>query len=243
MINEELLGKIYNGDCVEFMRELPDGCIDLILSDPPYGIDFCSSRTTRKEFIKNDSLDEWMSLLKQMLPQFRRILTDTGCCVCCCGGGGKTPVTAMFTMEAIKHFNLIQTLVWRKFNGLGWRYRPAYENILVLSKSENNYNFYDESKKCINVIEGINQDIPQYNADIGGEDEHPTQKPVRLMQRLILIHSKENHIVFDPFMGGGATGVAAEILGRRWLGCEIVPKYIELANKRIKEEAMQLKMF
>ena len=73
-----------------------------------------------------------------------------------------SPVTAIFTIEAIKHFKLIQTLVWKKFIGLGWRYRPSYENIIILSKDYKKYNFFDTSKKCSNVIEGINQDIPQY---------------------------------------------------------------------------------
>src|SRR3990167_8061966 len=237
---EHLLGKIHQGDCLPFMQSLPDKCVDLILTDPPYGINFCSSRTNRKEFIANDGFKEWQKMLPVMLPQFKRILTDTGCC-CCCGGGGKTPVTAIFTIEAIKHFNLIQTLVWRKLIGLGWRYRPSYENIIILSKDKDNYNFYDDSKKCSNVIEGINQDIPQYNADKGGEDEHPTQKPIQLMQRLILTHSLKDHIIFEPFAGGGSTLVAAEILGRRWMGCEIKSKYVAIANKRIEAERMHLK--
>jgi site-specific DNA-methyltransferase (adenine-specific) len=183
-----------------------------------------------------------MALFPKMLAQFKRILTDTGCCCCCCGGG-KTPVTAIFTIESIKHFSLIQTLVWRKFIGLGWRYRPSYENIIVLSKAPDNYNFYDDSKKCSNVIEGINQDIPEYKADQGGEDEHPTQKPVRLMQRLILTHSLKEHIVFDLFMGGGTTAVAAEILGRRWLGCELKPEYVSMGMRKVEAERSQLKLF
>ena len=186
--------KLILKDCLQEMRKIPDKSIDLVLTDPPYGINFCSSRANRKEFIKNDGLDEWQSMLPEMLSEFKRILTDTGCCCCCCGGG-KTPVTAIFTIEAIKHFNLIQTLVWKKFIGLGWRYRPSYENIVILSKDPQNYNFYDTSKKCSNVIEGINQDIPQYRGnEPGNHDDHPTQKPIALMEHLLKIHSKENEI-------------------------------------------------
>src|SRR3990167_11096188 len=103
--------QIYLGDCLEIMSTITDKSIDMILVDPPYGINFCSSRTNRKEFIKNDGLDDWQAMLPDMLSQFKRILTDTGCCCCCCGRG-KTPVTSIFTMEGIKHFSLIQTLVW-----------------------------------------------------------------------------------------------------------------------------------
>src|SRR3990167_8447310 len=198
------------GDCLEIMKEFPDKSFDSIITDPPYGIDFCSSWTSRKERLENDKLTDWQEMLPLMLLEFKRVITGTGCCCCCCGGGGgKTPVTAIFTMEAIKHFNLIQTLVWKKFIGLGWRYRPSYENIVILSKDKDNYAFYDETKKCSNVIEGINQDIPQYRGNEAGySDEHPTQKPVELMEKLITIHSKENDLILDSFMGSGTTLIA-----------------------------------
>ena len=230
---DEIINKVIQGDCIEVMRNIPDKSIDLILTDPPYGINFCSPWTNRKERLQNDKLDDWKEMLPKMLAEFKRILTDTGCCCCCCGGG-KTPVTALFTIEAIKHFYLIQTLVWRKFLGLGWRYRPAYENIVILSKSKDDYAFYDETKKCGNVIEGINQDIPSYNGDkAGGIDEHPTQKPIELMNHLIKIHSKPNDLIIDPFLGQGTTALSAKQLGRRWIGIEISPHYCAIARKRL----------
>jgi len=233
--------KLILGDCLIEMKKIADKSVDLVLTDPPYGINFCSSWTNRKEFIKNDGLDDWQSMLPIMLTEFKRILTDTGCCCCCCCGGGKTPVTAIFTIEAIKHFNLIQTLVWKKFIGLGWRYRPSYENIVVLSKDLKNYNFYDTSKKCSNVIEGINQDIPQYRGgEAGYHDEHPTQKPIALMKKLILIHSKEGDTVLDPFMGSGTTGVAAKELGRNFIGIEILSDYFAIAKRRIDQTMQNL---
>ena len=218
--------KLYNENCLEGMKRIPDNSVDLVLTDPPYGIDFCSSMTNRKERLQNDKFGNWKDMLTPMLREFKRILTDTGCCCCCCGGG-KAPVTAILTLEAIKYFNLIQTLVWKKYIGLGWRYRPAYENILILSKSKDDYNFYDTSKRCSNVIENINQDIPQ-------SDEHPTQKPVSLMKHLLQIHSNENDLVCDPFFGSGTTAVACKNLGRNFIGFEIDKTYYEMAKSRIE---------
>jgi len=232
---EQAIGNVVCGDCLDLMKMIPDKAIDLVLTDPPYGINYLSPWTDNHDIIKNDKMADWLELLPNMLRQFNRILTDTGCCCCCCCGGGKTPVTALFTIEAIKHFNLIQTLVWRKFIGLGWRYRPAYENIVILSKSKDKYNFYDTTKSCSNVIEGINQDIPN-------SEEHPTQKPAELMGRMINIHSIQNYIVLDPFCGGGSTLISAERLGRRWIGCEISEEYCTIADKRIKAERDQLKL-
>jgi len=236
IICEKPRSEIYLSDCLEVMKTIPDKSIDLVLTDPPYGINFVSPWTKRKEKLQNDKLDDWQEMIIPMLQEFKRILTDTGCCCCCCGGGGgKTPVTAIFTIEAIKHFNLIQTLVWKKFIGLGWRYRPSYENMVVLSKDPKDYNFYDTTKKCSNVIEGINQDIPQYRGgEAGFHDEHPTQKPIALMKKLIEIHSIKDHLILDPFMGSGTTGVACKELGRNFIGIEIEPKYYEIAKRRIQ---------
>jgi len=225
------IGNVVCCDCIELMKLIPDKAIDLTLTDPPYGINFCSNWTNRKERLQNDDYNDWLLLLADTLPEIKRVLSDIACC-CCCGGGGKTPVTAIFTIEAIKHFNLIQTLVWKKFIGLGWRYRPSYENIVVLSKSKDGYSFYDESKKCSNVIEGINQDIPQF-------DEHPTQKPLELMKRLIEIHSKPDDLIFDPFAGSFTTALAAEQLGRRWICADISEKYCEIGDKRLARERSQ----
>jgi site-specific DNA-methyltransferase (adenine-specific) len=218
------MNKIYQGNCLEIMKQIPDESIDMILTDPPYGIDFKSAWQTYQKRIENDKLEDWQILLPKMLSEFKRILKPDGCC-CCCGGGGKTPVTAIFTLEAIKYFNLIQTVVWRKFIGLGWRYRPAYENIVILSKNKDKYNFYDTSKKCANLIEGINQKIPR-------KGEHPTQKPVELMEHFLKIHSKEGDIILDPFNGGGSTGVACKNLKRQFFGCELSPEYCEIAKAR-----------
>jgi len=227
--------QIYNADCMDVLTDMPDKSVDLVLTDPPYGINYLSPWTNNHAKIENDEIGDWTDLMEKVLPEFKRIITDSGCCCCCCCGGGKTPVTALFTIEAIKHFNLIQTLVWRKFIGLGWKYRPAYENILILSKSKNDYNFYDTSKTCSNVFEGINQDIP--NAE-----EHPTQKPVKLMQRLLKIHSIENYLVLDPFLGGGSTAEACAIMKRRCIGIEISKEYCDIAIKRVIESQKQYEL-
>ncbi|MCP4566513.1 MAG: site-specific DNA-methyltransferase [FCB group bacterium] len=228
--------KLHLGDCLDVLPTIASGSVDMILTDPPYGIGFLSNWTTHQAKIANDGFDEWLELLPLWLAEMRRVLTPQGCCCCCCGGGGgggKTPVTALFTIEAIKHFNLIQTLVWRKFIGLGWRYRPSYENIVVLCKDKNDYNFFDETKKCSNVIEGINQEIPQ-NGD------HPTVKPQRLMERLVHIHTQPGMTICDPFMGSGTTGVAALELGRNFIGIELDEKYFKIAQKRISQRQNRL---
>ena len=73
--------------------------------------------------------------------------------------------------------------------------------------------------------------------------EHPTQKPEALIRWCLNEIAKDGTIVFDPFMGSGTTAVACERLGRKWFGCELEPKYVAIANKRIEAERNQLKLF
>lgn len=73
--------------------------------------------------------------------------------------------------------------------------------------------------------------------------EHPTQKPLPLFEYICREYAKDDWVVFDPYMGSGTTAVACERLGRKWFGCELEPKYVEIANKRIEAERAQLKLF
>jgi len=224
---------LYCGDCRDILPQFPDKSFDLVLTDPPYGIDYLSNRTDNHNKIINDGFDLWQTKLPEWLQELKRVINDSGCCCCCCGGGGKTPVTAIFTLEFIKHFNLIQTLVWDKLTiGLGWRYRPSYETIIIGSKDKDNYNFYDESKTVSNVLK-FNNVIPQ-------KGEHPTVKPVPLMKRLIQIHSLSDHIILDPFCGSGTTLVAAKQLGRKAVGIEISEKYCQLTTDRLRQKELFL---
>jgi len=230
-------GVLYCGDCLEILP-LFDACsVDLVLTDPPYGVGYLSNRTKNHKKIINDGFDEWLNSISGWLSAFQRACKKEACCCCFCGGGGgKTPATALFTIEAIKHFNLIQTVVWEKNLGLGWKYRPRYENVVVLSKSKDNYNWFDTSKKAGNVIEGINQQVPK-------KGDHPTQKPVELMELFLHYHTQKGMLVLEPFAGGGSTLIACERLNRRWIGIEISEEYCEIAKRRLEKETEQIKLF
>ena len=180
---------IYNADCMEIMQTLPNESIDAIITDPPYGISFLSPWTNNHKKIANDGLEEFKYALPLWLKEFHRLLTPTGVACCCCCGGGATPVSQIFTLELLKQgFYLIQTLIWdKKTIGLGWRYRPSYETILVFSKSKDKYNWYTERKDVSNILRWGNI-IPQ-------KGDHPTPKPVNLMRELILLNTKDEQTV------------------------------------------------
>lgn len=228
---------LFNADCVEVMRSLSDCSVDAIITDPPYGIDFKSSHTDNHDRIANDKHDDFLDCLPVWLDEFQRILTPTGVCCACCGGGGKTPVSAEFTLELPKHgLQLIQTLIWDKRTiGLGWRYRPSYETILVFSKDQDNYNWFTDRKDVSNIL--------RYNNVIPQKGDHPTPKPVNLMRELIRLHTKEGMTVMEPFLGGGTTALACVLEGRKCIASEIDKGYYELSKKRIREAVSQQSLF
>jgi site-specific DNA-methyltransferase (adenine-specific) len=234
---EDLVGKITCADCMDILKQLPDKCVDLVLTDPPYGIDFLSNRTDHQRRIENDKYGDFSELYPQWIAEFKRILTDTGCCCCCCCGGGKTPVSQEFTLEAVRQgFNLIQTVIWDKCTiGLGWHYRPSYETIVILSKSKDKYNWFTQRKDISNIVK-IPNIIPQ-------KGDHPTPKPVELMQHFIDLHSKENDLVIDPFSGSGTTAIACHRLNRRFICIEKDKEYYEASVKRLEDERKQLSLF
>lgn len=233
------LNKIYQGDCIELMKQIDDNSINAIITDPPYGIDYLSSWTNNHKKLENDSNIRIDELYSKILPEFKRILKDDGVICCCCGGGGKRPVVSYATLELIKYFELIQTVIWSKgktdgsFVGLGWKYRPSYETIIVGAKSKDKYAFYPQYASNVFVCR---PEIPR-------EWDHPTKKPLKLMEFFISNHTKEGDLILDPFCGGGSTLVAAKHLWRDYIGIELESKYIDIANKRLDGMKGQIKIF
>jgi DNA modification methylase len=215
------------GDCIDILRRLPADCADMVLTDPPYGISFLSNMTSNHRRIANDGFSEWKRLLPVWLHEIRRVLKPNGVVVMFGGGGGGNPVIAHQTLQFSEYFDLIQTVIWdKKRPGLGWRYRSRYESVLVGSKGKK-YAFYDESRKLTNIIQQVNL-IPK-------KGDHPTPKPVELLQTFIQIHTHPGDLVIDPFMGGGSTIEACVMTARNYFGVEIDAQYYAMSLKRIAD--------
>ena len=124
-----------------------------------------------------------------------------------------------------------QMVIWDKGKmGMGWHYRRSYETVLVAQKRGAACKWFDESNKIENIIRpgdyGIKKIIPT-------ADQHPTQKPVKLFEHFILLHTQKGDTVLDPFAGSRSTGVACVNLDRQFIGMELDPGYYEMAKKRI----------
>lgn len=237
---------LINGDCMEYLKTIPEKSIHLIASDPPYGLeynqnDLASQRESifggkienqKANGIMNDGKEDAFRLFENMLVEGKRILANGCCCCCCCGGGGgPKPLFAEWTMMMDKHIGFKQAVVWDKGGlGMGIHYRRNYEFVLVAQNGAPAH-AWNGGNNTPNVWR-INKIIPS-------EIQHPTVKPVKLMEKIIFIHSNINDVVLDPFMGSGTTGVAAIRQGRKFIGIELDPKHFKEAVKRIENELAQ----
>jgi DNA modification methylase len=244
------LGRVYQGDCLELMKAIPDGSVPMIWTDPPYG-----HRNNDGDLIHNwekalgvqtyglkearpilcDSAEEMERVVRGMLAEAGRILDrDCCCCCCCCGGGGPTPTFARVAQWMdIPPLSFFHAIVWDKGGlGLGWRYRRNYEFVMVAHRVGGKllWNWEGSGLETANVIR-IGKIIPQ-------ADDHPTPKPVELIEHFLRLHTKPGDIVLDPFAGSGPTGVACAKMGRQFLGFELEQRWVDLANDRIKAQAM-----
>jgi len=212
-------------DCVEGLKKIPDNYIDLLLTDPPYGISRklnCKGKrlgTTAKldfEFGKWDLFNEnWLEIA---IPKVK------GWFISFCA---KKDLGVYWKVLEKNKFVAIDALVWQKPDPLPLnaktRFLNAWEVAIVGKKPGARWN----SKYEHNIL--------KYQAPKGINRIHPTQKPIELVKKLITLTSKENDLIVDPFMGSGTTAVACEELGRNYVGFEISSEYCKLAKARIKK--------
>lgn len=209
------------GDCLELMKDIPDGSVDLVLTDPPYGMNFQSNYREKKySKIENDTCLDW---LDAFLQECWRVLKPNSAIYLFCSWH-KVDV---FKKAAEKLFKIKNILIWEKNNtsmgDLKGSYSPKYEMIIFAHKGRR-------------VLNGFRYpDV--LTAKRTGNKLHPTQKPVELLEIFVNSSSNDGETVLDTFMGSGSTGVACVNTNRNFIGIELDEGYFEIAKRRIEAAA------
>ena len=218
--------KLIHGDCREEKDKLigEGQKVDLVLTDPPYGIDLTIQRSTSNFHgtkVLNDNnlnwLDNWVELIDKISKNI--VIVFVG-----------WPTLGKFHKAFDKHgFTLKNVLVWDKmWFGMGNNYRPIYELIMLLCKS----NFTISANNKSNIL--------SYKKIPPKELVHSCEKPIPLLEDLLTDLSDEDDIVLDCFMGSGSTGVACLQTNRNFIGIELDEKYYNIAKKRCSEYQSKL---
>lgn len=243
--------QLLQGDCLELIKDIPDGSVDMVLADPPYG-------TTR---------NKWDSVIPpdKLWEQYRRICKQNAAIVLF----SQMPFSATLVSSNPKEFRY--EIIWQKSQGTGHLNAnrmplKIHENILVFYRSLPTYNpqktdGHKPYKTCSRHgntnygkqrdTETVITDGTRYPVDVihfpacnnsAEKPVHPTQKPVSLLEYLICTYTNEGETVLDNCMGSGSTGVACVNTGRNFIGMELDPGYFETAKRRIEEAQERLRM-
>lgn len=240
-------GRLYCGDCAEWLKSIPSKSIDLVFADPPYNI----KKAEWDTFESQKAYVEWSI---NWIREVSRLLKPTGTLYVC----GFSEILADLKLPASEFFQGCRWLVWHYKNKacLGNDFGRSHESILHLRKSRNfvmnidyirvpysahtlkypvhpqaetsQYGKGNDNGKHDNWLPhpmgAKPKDVIEIPTTCNGSYEstpHPTQKPEELLRRLIFASSNKGDIILDPFSGSGTTLVVAEQSGRRWLGCEL----------------------
>jgi len=236
---------LQQGDCLELMKDIPDGSIDMILADLPYGTTAC----------------KWDTIIpfEPLWEQYERIIKDNGAIVLT----ASQPFTSALVMSNPKLFKY--EWIWDKKNPSNFamaRKQPLkyHESVLVFAKKQTEYypikwqgkpnhkqgslnnaqrsEVYGKIQRTKDNLSGMKypRSIIEISKHSSQGGLHPTQKPVTLLEYLIKTYTNENEVVLDNCMGSGSTGVAAVNLNRAFIGMELEEKYFKIAEQRIMEE-------
>jgi len=242
--------KIYQGDCLELMKQIDDKSVDMILCDLPYGTTAC----------------EWDTIIpfESLWEQYKRIIKDNGAIVLT----ASQPFTSVLVMSNVKMFKYCW--IWDKVlhsNPLIAKKQPLnnYEDVCVFYKKQPTYNpiFWkgryskrgyfkhrgSETKGDVDLSSNKGEGDIKYPIRIitipnsnKRNIMHPTQKPVALFEYLIKTYTNEGDLVLDNCIGSGTTAVACINTNRRFIGMELSEEYCKIANQRIQEALSQTKL-
>ena len=226
------LDKIYNMDCLEGMKSMPDGCVDLIVTDPPYEFETRGAGFHKKRDYYDEIAAQGLArgITEEYLVEMERVMKQTNIYLFC----NKNQLRMYFNFYKDKNCDL---LVWYKLNPI-----PVVNNKYL---SDLEYIFFARDKGV--RLGGDYSTLSKlYTSNVNKEDlnkyGHPTIKPLPLVQRFIH-NSSEGGVILDPFMGSGTTAVACIRQKRHYIGFEINKKYFEISCLRIDEEKRTLRLF
>nr|MCU0345096.1 site-specific DNA-methyltransferase [Ignavibacterium sp.] len=258
-----LSGRIINQDLFEVIEFLPDTFVDLLFLDPPYNLNKKFSSLNFKE-MKSDEYERW---LDSWISKLVRILKPKASIYFCCDW--KTSIPAFNVLK--KYFLIRNRITWEREKGRGSKnnWKNSYEDIWYCTLTEQ-FTFNTDAVKLkrlvrapYKTVEGVPKDWQSENGknfrithpsnlwtDISipfwsmpENTDHPTQKPEKLLAKIILASTKEDDLVFDPFLGSGTTAVTAKKLNRKFCGVEVDETFASLAQKRLdiadKEKSIQ----
>lgn len=227
------------GDCIKELKKLESNTVDLIIADPPYNVgkDY-GNKSDKQDF------DDYITFTKKWLTECHRILKKNGTIYIFIGFRYISYLYQI--LEKDLKMNFVNWISWHYTQGIGKTkgFSPRHDDILMFSKSTS-YKFdLDDIRipqkfyRKVNNMRGANPgdvwEVSHIHYCQKNRQEHPTQKPEALVERMVLASSSEGDMIVDPFCGSGTTLRVCQQLNRNAVGIELNPEYVEQIKERLE---------
>lgn len=246
------MNKIIEGDCLEVMKELKDNSVDLIITDPPYGVEFQENR------FFDDSKDYVFGNAEKWIKEMSRLLKDK-CHIYMFTPNLEIDKWVFLIKKYFRFKNLLATSIYTTNRYLKNNFTYDLQLIIFASNGAGKrLNKVDWIKTSEDWLKDKRNKSPhlytyqypsyipkKYRANVKPNFHknvlHPNQKSVELLEKFVRLSSKKGEIVLDPFSGSGSTAVACKMTNRKYIGIEKNAKYVKISRERLKEEKLRRK--
>jgi len=235
VLDGKVQGDIVCGDCWDVMQQIPDRTVDWVCADPDYGVGVSFEPSQGSPLGRGGRRKSLEELRYELVPQLKEMkrISRLGHSILFWSGSPER-LKDFFTLCEEAEYKIRHLGIWYKpngagptGNGLGRRWEAWFWLSGDKAERESEWPFLPDVLVANRVVPGHIEAV-----------NHPTQKPIKLIEQLMRFFSKPGDLVFDPFMGSGTTAVVANRLGRRWFGCDISEQYVEMALERIKKDGV-----
>ena len=250
------LNKIYNQDCIDGMKDIPDNKIDLVITDPPFAINFKSKKANYNRIASRvlpgyneiESKD-YYNFTYNWMNQINRVLKKSGSMYVFSGWNNLKDILTALDENG---FITINHIIWKYQFGVvtSKKYVTSHYHCLYVCKNNNERKFFPYSRFDKNAKTSDGKSL-HYNdkEDVWnikreywtGDEKTPTKLPAEIIKKILEYSSEEKDVVFDPFLGSGQVAVVSKMLKRKYLGFEIVKEYYNFAKKRLEKNVYRLK--
>ena len=247
---------IYNCDCIQGMKSVPKNKIDLVITDPPFAINFRAKKANynRKqsrvlEGYNEISAENYYDFTLEWMSQVHRILKESGSMYLFSGWNNLKEI--LMAIDDVG-FHLVNHIIWKYQFGVVTKnkYVTSHYHCLYVCKNEKKRKFFPFKRFSKNAKSEDGHSLHyQDKEDVWeikreywtGDTKTPTKLPAEIIEKILFYSSKKNDIVFDPFLGSGQVAVVSKIHERRFCGFEVVKDYYKFAKKRLDENTYRLK--
>ena len=250
------MNKIYNQDCIDGMKAIPDGKIDLVVTDPPFAINFKAkkanyNRTASRVLSGYNEItkENYYEFTLNWMSQCFRILKESGGMYVFSGWNNLADI-----LNAIEEIGFITVnhIIWKYQFGVvtSRKFVTSHYHCLYICKNDKKRKFfpYERFSKEEKNNQGRSlhykdkEDVWEIKREYWtGDEKTPTKLPAEIIKKILQYSSEEGDLVFDPFLGSGQTAVVSKLLKRNYIGFEIVKEYFDFISKRLKSNSYRIK--